>query len=248
MREPIRAFLASAAEAFALRGPVYRFGGCRAEESHGDPLLPGSLAEAGCIDVELGDRPEADRLAFPDGAARTVVCFGVLESSFEPPRALSEMVRILRPGGALLICAPNEPSVPGAMPGYWRLTPRSIERLLRGMAATLVGWQGAEASPHTLYGIGFKPPLNPAVMAGTSRFLKCFQARVRGSARRLAWLQRLKNLLLGWTQSRTRRHQLRDYDKLHFTIHMAVDRNLKPSLIRGCLTDEHAGSRLDLLD
>lgn len=242
----VRAFIASATEAFRLRGPVYRFGSGWVERSRRESLLPGHLAESGCIDVELSDTAEVGRFPLPDGAAQTVLCLGALECSFEPRRVLEEMTRILRSGGALLICAPNGTPASGPMPGHWRLTPHSVERLLRGMAATMVGWQGPDALPHTIYGIGFKAPLDGAVIEGTRCFLERFQARVRGSAAPITWPRRLKQLLLRLTQTRAQRRQLRDHHKLQFIVHFCVDQNLKHNLLHGCLSDEHTGSRLDI--
>ena len=243
----VQAFVASATEAFRLRGPVYRFCSRGAGGSWWrEPLPPGHLAESGCIDVELPEGTEGVLLPLPDGAARTVLCLGPLELSHEPRRMLEEVTRIVRPGGALLICTPAEAAVPGPTPDHWRLSPRSVDRLLCGMAATMVGWQGPDASPHTLYGIGFKAPLDGAVVAGAGRFLERFQARVRSSAAAIDWPRRLKHFLLRLTRPGTRRRRLRDHHKLQFALHFSVDHNLKHALLQDCLSDEHAGGRLDV--
>ena len=134
------------------------------------------------------------------------------------------------------------------MPAYWRLTPRSVGRLLSGMEAVLVGWQGAEGFPHTVYGIGFKPPPTGAILEGTRRFLDRFQARLDEAAGRIAWPERLMHLLTCWARSRSERRHRRDFYKAQFAVHLAGDRNLKHDLFQSCLPDKKTGTRLDLMD
>ena len=233
MGEQIRAFVDSAAEAFGLRGPVYQFGTCPSGDLRSRASLRGCFPKAAQVGFELDEGVEIERLPFPDGAARTVLCVGALERAYQPQRTMGEMIRILSPGGALLVCASVENPVPEQMPAYWRLTPRSVGRLLSGMEAVLVGWQGAEGFPHTVYGIGFKPPPTGAILEGTRRFLDRFQARLDEAAGRIAWPERLMHLLTC---------------KAQFAVHLAGDRNLKHDLFQSCLPDKKTGTRLDLMD
>lgn len=73
--------------------------------------------------VELRAAP-AERLPFPEGSFDTVVATGVFCSVDDPPRALSEVHRVLRPGGELRF---NE-HVRGASPAR-RAMQRSLDRL-----------------------------------------------------------------------------------------------------------------------
>lgn len=248
MRESIEAFVDSAAGAFRLKGPVYRFGSSSNGGFDVETSLRWCFPEGAYIDFELGEGIEIDRLPFPDGAARTVLCIGVLEHAFEPPKALEEMLRILSPGGALLVCAPIEDPLPDRMPAYWQLTPRSVQRLLAGMETTLVGWQGAETFPHTIYGIGFKPPLSSRVLEETGWFLNRFQSRLDAAARRIGWRPRLTDFLTRWARSRSKCRHRRDYYKVQFAVHLAVDQSPTHALLKGCLGEAKTGTRLDLMD
>lgn len=50
---------------------------------------------------------ERDSLPFPDGAFDVVVSNSMIEHRFFYERSLDECVRVLRPGGRLLLCLPN---------------------------------------------------------------------------------------------------------------------------------------------
>jgi len=239
MCKEIRAFVASAAEAFRLRGPVYRFVCGFGGDLQRRRVLPNNLDEFGCVDVQICDAAESPRCAFPDGAARTALCFGTLEFAFEPQHLVAEMTRILAPGGALLIATSPQPPAPKAMPGYWRLTPRSVERLLGGAAATIVGYRAAEALPQRIYGIGFKPPLDAAVTRGIKCFLRDFQTRLDKLAGQHGRRQRLKRLLAPW---------MRRGHKLDFTVHLCVERNCRHELLKDYLDDQPTGGRIDLTE
>ena len=67
----------------------------------------GHASEAGVsssVTTSLGD---AHNLAFPDGSFGLVVAIGVIPYLNFPQKGLSEMVRVLRPGGFLLVTAGN---------------------------------------------------------------------------------------------------------------------------------------------
>lgn len=48
-------------------------------------------------------RQRADRLAFADGTFDAVTCLEALEFMPDPRKAIAEMVRVLKPGGVLLV-------------------------------------------------------------------------------------------------------------------------------------------------
>ena len=54
---------------------------------------------------------------------------------------------------------------------YWRLTPACLQRLLNPFAATLIGSQGSECWPHTVFGIGVKAPMPPDWIESAHRFM-----------------------------------------------------------------------------
>jgi methionine biosynthesis protein MetW len=50
---------------------------------------------------------DAAKLPFPDDSFDVVVCIEVLEHLFSPHKAVEEIVRVLRPGGVLMLTVPN---------------------------------------------------------------------------------------------------------------------------------------------
>ena len=78
------------------------------QEAHGCDISPGMLeacagnaARLGCT-VELRTA-DAERLPYGDGGFDLVVGHAFLHHLPEPPKALAEMARVLRPGGALFL-------------------------------------------------------------------------------------------------------------------------------------------------
>jgi SAM-dependent methyltransferase len=85
------------------------------------------------LDRDPRRRPHvcADALAlpFPPSAFDTVVCLEVLEYAWEPAKVVSEMGRVLRPGGSLVLSTPflHRADTPG---DYWRFTEPALQRLV----------------------------------------------------------------------------------------------------------------------
>jgi len=246
MHEQIEAFLGSAAETFMLRGPVYQLD----SRPGGDPddtaanvkaPLRTFFSQTTHIDRDLAEAGESNSWPFPDGVARTVICVGTLQEGFRPHRAVAEMARMLAPGGVLLLCtsAAGQPSDP--TPASWQPTPHSVGRLLAEFEATLLGWQGMHTSPHTIYGIGFKAPLEERTFAELGQFADCFQARLAKTAGRNVW-RRLRCLWPAGGRSR------RDHLQVHFTVHLSVSRDRKHDGLPESLPKDKTGTRLDLTE
>lgn len=82
----------------------------------GNGLVAAELRKAGhqvvCADInrEKGDYVFADlneRLPFDDGSFDTVICLEGLEHVLDPQALIGELVRILKPGGRVIISTPN---------------------------------------------------------------------------------------------------------------------------------------------
>jgi SAM-dependent methyltransferase len=224
MREHVRAFVEITARALPLRGPVYEFGSylVAGQERLADlrPLFPGRRY-VGC-DMRPG--PGVDRvedlaeLRLPDGAAQTILCLETLEHTFDVPRAVAEMLRVLAPGGTIVVSTPLDFRIHAFPDDYWRLTPSCLARLLAPCAAALVGWQGVESFPHTVLGIGCQGPVEPDTAACLDRVAAEYRAWLAKQSRALPRRERLKRALVGWTRSKGERRRWRDEHTAGFTI------------------------------
>jgi len=245
----VQAFVASAADVFRLRGPICRI------ECHRDPdgddlalaaLLQARFGQLADVRSPPDHRRKAVRLPFPDGAVRTLLCIGVRQFAAGQEKVAAEIRRVLAPGGVLLACVSvsHPPSRPEL--ASWRPTPRTMARLLEGMDATLIGWQGAETHPHTIYGIGFKPPANVTAVEETGRFIDAFQRRLKMAVKDGDGPNRWWRFLTAWLPLRPARR--RSDCQIQFLMHLAVDRSAAQTASLGAPHDEKTGTRLDLMD
>lgn len=251
MRENVRAFVEAAAAAFDLAGPVYEFGSYLVEGQERlanlRPLFPGRRY-VGC-DLRHGpgvDRVEdLARLSLPDGCAETIVCVDTLEHVFEARRAVDELIRVLAPGGVLLLAAPFDFRVHEYPCDYWRLTPGCVARLLAPLPATIVGWQGLESDPHTVLGVGCKTPVGAKFLRGASRFVAGYQAWLSQQEVRLGWRRRWKRRLSGIVRGKGERRRERARHSASFLVDLPADRVASWGGVAS--SSAQAGGRIDLL-
>lgn len=248
MRDHVRAFVETAALAFDLSGPVYEFGAYQVEgqEALADlrQFFPGR-EYTGC-DMRVGpgvDRIEdLSRLTIPSQTVRTIVCVDTLEHVFEARRAVDEMLRVLAPGGVLLLAAPLDFRLHDYPSDYWRLTPACMSRLLEPLEGTLVGWQGPEKHPHTVFGIGVKAPAGRRFARGAQRFLDLYQQWLDESAAAIPWTKKLKQLAVRWFRGKGERQRIEQYHTARFALHLPSSCLASDLVPDGA---QFAGSRID---
>lgn len=100
----------------------------------GVDLSPATILDARREHGDRVDFREGDLCDLPlsDGEFDCVVCFEALAHVATPERALDELRRVLRPGGLLLISAPNRSVYPAGNPLHLcELDSAELERLLR---------------------------------------------------------------------------------------------------------------------
>ena len=223
MRDNIRAFVAAAAESFPMPGPVYEFGSfiVAGQEHIGDlrGLFPGRRY-VGC---DMREGPGVDRvedlgqLTIGDGGAASIVCVETLEHVFEVRRAVDEIIRVLAPGGIVLISTPFNFYLHDYPGDYWRLTPSCLDKLLAPLGATIIGWQGLESFPHTVFAVGCKDPVPEAFAAGVGRFTTAFQRRLRAlEAAEPGW-RKFKRRYFSALRSKGERRREQAYYQSQFT-------------------------------
>lgn len=225
MRDNVRAFVESAVTALDLRGPVFEFGALQIDEDpRGD--LRGLFPERKYVGCDMRPGPGVDRLedlgklTLPDGSVETVLCVDTLEHVFEARKAVDEMIRVLAPGGILLVSVPMEFRVHNYPADYWRFTPACIDRLLAPLAASLVVWQGQDKFPHTVFGLGCKAPAGVRFAQGAQRLIESYQMWLDATRAAQPWSRRAKQWLLAPFRSRGERRRAAEYHQARFLLNL----------------------------
>lgn len=160
MRHNVREFVKVCRDTLPILGPIYEFGSyqCEGQADIADlrPLFPGK--EYVGTDMRAG--PGVDKvmnlldLQLAAGSVGTALCLDTLEHVRDPFRAMSEIRRVLKPGGVVIVSSHMNWPVHHHPEDYWRFTPGGMARLL-GMAGD--SWTcgiGDGGNFHTVVGVG----------------------------------------------------------------------------------------------
>ncbi|HUY33017.1 MAG TPA: methyltransferase domain-containing protein [Pirellulales bacterium] len=229
MRDNIRALVEVATKAFELEGPVYEFGSFQVprQQRIADlrTLFPGQ-PYVGC-DMRPG--PGVDRiedltdLSLADEIARTILCVETLEHVFDVKGAAAELIRVLAPGGTLLVTTPFDFSIHGYPSDYWRLTPVCLGRLFAPLEAVLVGWQGPEKHPHTVFALCSKAPLASRYVERAHRFTAAYTQCCRAAGGREPLPRKLKRWIWSCLGTRSERRRWREYHQVRIGLDESLE-------------------------
>lgn len=129
MHESVLSFVASHRD--AIEAPVLEVGSYNVNGSV-RPLCP--IPYTG-VDVQAGPGvdlvADASELPFQDESFATVISTEMLEHALDPVAALVEMVRVLRPGGCLVVTARGNGFPHHNPPDRWRIMPGTISDVLK---------------------------------------------------------------------------------------------------------------------
>jgi SAM-dependent methyltransferase len=152
----------------------------------------------------VGSRPDcwarADAIPLADGVVDVVLCTQVIEHLPDPSACLSEMARILAPGGRLVVTAPQAWNLHEAPSDYFRFTRYGLETLCVRAGLEIVslkpqGGFGALIGLSTLMYVGF------LALGGTDQ--AAHEGRPTWIARLLRWPLALHNIAFaaidGWS-------------------------------------------------
>jgi SAM-dependent methyltransferase len=163
MRRNTRALIEIAARQIDLPEPIVEFGSYQVTPGAMSDLRP-VFAQKEYIGTDARPGPGVDRvedlerLSFADGSIGTAVLLDTLEHVQDPPRAMAEIYRVLKPGGVAIATSVMDLFI-HCEPDYWRFTPDAFKYLYRPFAETLVGFQGNPEKPHTVFAIGVREPV-----------------------------------------------------------------------------------------
>ena len=123
------------------------------------PLLPDGISvETLDIDPAAGATYTADLCAYNEGIPAdrfdAVFCTEVLEHTLDPFAATRELLRILRPGGHLVLSTPFNFRIHGPLPDCWRFTEHGLRALLRDFE--IVELTGVETADRPLMPVHYR--------------------------------------------------------------------------------------------
>ena len=244
-------FVRCAKNAFELPAPVHEFG----PNALGSPLVTTEEPASRAAEPS-GDEPEdvpriqpldeMAQLPYQDACAGSVACLNILQHVTDPGAVAQEMIRILSPGGILLVCSCTGGRSAANVELLWRPAPHAFQKLLAPLAATLIGWQGREGDPHSIYALGCKAPVSPKYLAGANRFLKAFRQTLAREQQNVPWLEKAREWLARVSGRATTGRARADYYHSQFVMHAPVDAKLHHDVLADCLQMPQPGSRLDL--
>lgn len=239
MRDNVKAFVRSAAQAFGLggssrgprgvvdEGPIYEFGSYLVAGQEELADLRPYFSGREYIGCDMRSGPGVDRvedlagLSLPDHSARGIVCVDTLEHVFDVMQAVREMWRVLAPGGVMLVSAPMDFRIHAYPDDYWRLTPSCLARLFAPAAASVIGSQGVESHPHTVFAIAVKEPVEMDFAACARNFVESFNDWLAADRAGQPWSVQLKRRLSIFRGKGERRRQ-RDSHKARFAVSLPV--------------------------
>lgn len=242
MRDNVRAFVRTAAEAFGLTGgvsdrfsfddgPIYEFGSYLVAGQEQIANLRPFFAGRDYIGCDMRSGPGVDRvedlsgLNLPDGCARGIICVDTLEHVFEITKAVREMWRVLAPGGVIIISAPMDFRIHAYPDDYWRMTPSCLARLFAPAAASVIGSQGVESHPHTVFAIAAKGPVDVDFAACSRNFIEQFTACLNENRTTQPWAARLKRGLSIF-RGKGERRRTRDSHVSRFAVSLPIQEQL----------------------
>lgn len=162
MRHNVRSFVIQFSKYFDLMEPIIEIGAFRVpgQENRANlrPFFPGKKY-IGC-DTRPGlgvdEIENVEHLSFEDNSIGSILIMETLEHVQNCFNALDEIYRVLKINGILVMSSAMNYVIHNHPSDYWRFTPAAFTLLLDKFPIKLVGYQGTEKFPHTIFGIGIK--------------------------------------------------------------------------------------------
>lgn len=224
MRDHNKAFCTLVAETFDCPGPVFEFGSYQVDGQEGYANLRQLFGTKSYVGCDMRPGPGVDRvedvtaISLPDESAGTVLCIETFEHVFEVAKAFSEVFRLLKPGGIFVITSPLNFRIHGYPDDYWRMTPSCLRRQLAPYAARVSGYQGDQAFPHTVMGVGVKAPVAADSAARLERLVSGYHSWLKQTEASLPLGEKVRRQTSMLYRSKGERRQIAGYYKAEFTI------------------------------
>lgn len=162
MRKNVKAFATLISETLPIGEPIYEFGSFQVPEQIGFADLRPLFKDKEYVGCDMREGPGVDKILdlhavdLPSNFVGLVLCLDTLEHVEYPRKAINEIYRILKPDGIAVISSVMKFPIHDHPYDYWRFTPEAFKSILKPFPNSFVGYQGKEAHPHTIVGIGCK--------------------------------------------------------------------------------------------
>jgi len=164
MRQENKEFLKRIIDKFPnnFRDPILEIGSFRVEGQEDFANLRELFPGKKFVGVDMREGLGVDRvenvhsLRIPSNSVGSVICIDTLEHVENIEKAMSEMYRVLRPGGIIVIVSVMNFPIHDYPSDYWRFTPECFKKLLKRFDNVIVEFDGDEKFPTGIYGAGIK--------------------------------------------------------------------------------------------
>jgi SAM-dependent methyltransferase len=229
MRDHNKAFCSLVAETLECPGPVFEFGSYQVDGQEGYANLRQLFATKSYVGCDMRPGPGVDRvedvtaISLPDSSAGTVLCIETFEHVFAVSKAFDEVFRLLRPGGVFVITSPLNFRIHGYPDDYWRMTPNCLRRHLEPYAASLSGYQGYHAFPHTVMGVAIKAPAPLDIASRLEALATAYRSWLTNTESRLPIGDKLRRRASMIYRSKGERNQLAAYYAADFRVDLGTE-------------------------
>lgn len=216
----LRGMVEATVQTFRMPGPVVEIGSYhvpgQAELINLRELFAGQSYVG--VDMRAGpgvDRVEnVERMTMNSRSAGTVLALSTLEHVRRFWLGVSELKRIIRPDGVLLLSTPFHFRIHNHPSDYWRFTPEALDSLLDDQfPQRILGQQGPAKRPSNTWAIAFGPEYPTLSVTQIEQYQEALK-RLANTPEKwgTSWRYRLGSLICG--KSPFEDHLLRD----HFTL------------------------------
>lgn len=162
MRPNIRFFVELASKKFNLMEPIVEIGSFivqgQEELANLRPIFFGKEF-IGC-DMRKGNGVDilenVESLTFKDNSVGTILILDTIEHIENNFLAFNEIYRVLKNDGIVIATSVMDFPIHDFPSDYWRFTPGAMKLLLKKFPIRIIGHQGNNIHPHTVFGIGIK--------------------------------------------------------------------------------------------